>query len=216
MSDKAFDHELEDFYLTFKQSMVNFYQNHTITRPINPWSIRLNHLQSKKNYSDIQKLIVKIISLYAIDIMRTCDGYAAGILETNIKRFNRVSKGTLVNGEYTMELIEYDNNIVFLLFDIFKTSLKNDSIDDLKPLFVQVELYLLYEDYTPLIEYSMNNNKLNILDKLFKYSPLIYRFALDLYNIPIETPGVYQTRNGIMSGRKFVDLVREFSENRIC
>ena len=62
----------------------------------------------------------------------------------------------------------------------------------------------------------MNNNNLNILDKLFKYSPLIYRFALDLYNIPIETPGVYQTRNGIMSGRKFVDLVREFSENRIC
>ena len=91
--------------------------------------------------------------------------------------------------ENILELIEYDNNIVFLLFDIFKTALKNDSLADLKPLFVQVELYLLYEDYTPPIEYAMNNNKLNILDKLFKYSPLIYRFALDLYNIPIETPG---------------------------
>ena len=213
MSQKPFDYELENFYLNFKQSMINFYRNHTLTRPINQWSYRLNDLQSKKKYSDIQKLIVKIISLYAIDIMRTCDAYAAGILETNIKRFNRVSKGTLVNGEYTMELIEYDNNIVFLLFDIFKTALKNDSLDDLKPLFIQVELYLLYEDYTPLIEYAMNNNKLNILDKLFKYSPLIYRFALDLYNIPIETPGVYQTRNGIMSGRKFADLVAEFGNN---
>ena len=213
MSDKAFDHELEEFYLTFKQSMVNFYQKHTMIRPIKQWSYRLNQLQSNKKYSCIQKLIVKIISLYAIDIMRTCDGYAAGILETNVKRFNRVSQITLNNGEYTMELIEYDNNIVFLLFDIFKTAIKNDSIDDLKPLFVQVELYLLYEDYTPLIEYAMNNNKLNIIDKLFKYSPLIYRFALDLYNIPINTPGVYQTRNGIMSGRKFYELVKEYSEN---
>ena len=57
----------------------------------------------------------------------------------------------------------------------------------------------------------MNNNKLNILDKLFKYSSLIYRFALDLYNIPLNTPGVYQTRNGIMSGRKFFDLVSGFN-----
>ena len=211
MSSKAIDHELEEFYLNFKQSMVNFYQKHTITRPIEAWSSRLNQLQIKKRYSDIQKLIVKIISLYAIDIMRTCDGYAAGILETNIKRFNRVSQNTLKNGEYTMELIEYDDNIVFLLFDIFKTAIKNESLEDLKPLFIQVELYLLYEDYTPLIEYAMNKNKINILDKLFKYSPLIYRFALDLYNIPIETPGVYQTRNGIMSGRKFSELVKEYS-----
>ena len=105
-------------------------------------------------------------------------------------------------------LIKYDNNIVFLLFDIFRSVINTVGIDELKPLFVQVELYLLHEDYTPLIEYAMNNNKLNILDKLFKYSSLIYRFALDLYNIPLNTPGVYQTRNGMMSGRKFNELVK--------
>ena len=60
MSDKAFDHELEDFYLTFKQSMVNFYQKHTITRPINPWSIRLNHLQTKKNIPTFKNLLLKL------------------------------------------------------------------------------------------------------------------------------------------------------------
>ena len=76
MSQKPFDYELENFYLNFKQSMINFYRNHTLTRPINQWSYRLNDLQTKKKYSDIQKLIVKIISLYAIDIMRTCDTYA--------------------------------------------------------------------------------------------------------------------------------------------
>ena len=188
--------------------MINFYRNHTITRPIGQWSYRLNDLQSKKKYSDIQKLIVKIISLYAIDIMRTCDAYAAGILETNIKRFNRVSKNSLDNDEYSMELIEYDNNIVFLLFDIFKSVMKNDSIDYLKPLFVQVELYLLYEDYTPLIEFSIKNNKLIILDKLFNYSPLIFRKALEMYNIPKNTPGIFEKEHIIMSGKKFYELVK--------
>ena len=211
MSDKAIDHELEEFYLTFKQSMINFYKMHSFSRPIKGWSERLNHLQNKKKYDKIQKLIVKIISLYAIDLMRTCDGYNSGILETNIKRFNRICKN--INAlEDKVELIKYDNNIVFLLFDIFRSVINTDGIDELKPLFVQVELYLLHEDYTPLIEYAMNNNKLNILEKLFKYSSLIYRFALDLYNIPLNTPGVYQTRNGMMSGRKFVDLVKEYSE----
>ena len=211
MSDKAIDYELEEFYLTFKQSMINFYLRHSIIRPIAEWSNRLNHLQSRKKYDKIQKLIVKIISLYAIDLMRTCDSYNAGILETNIKRFNRICEN--INAlEDTVELIKYDNNIVFLLFDIFRSVINTDGMDKLRPLFIQVELYLLYEDFTPLIEYAMNNNKLNILDKLFKYSPLIYRFALDLYNIPIETPGVYQTRNGIMSGKKFFDLVKEYSE----
>ena len=211
MSDKAIDHELEEFYLNFKQSMINFYKRHSFSRPITKWSERLNHLQNKKKYDKIQKLIIKIISLYAIDLMRTCDGYNAGILETNIKRFNRICKN--INAlEDTVELIKYDNNIVFLLFDIFRSVINTDGIDELRPLFVQVELYLLHEDYTPLIEYAMNNNKLNILDKLFKYSSLIYRFALDLYNIPLNTPGVYQTRNGIMSGRKFFDLVKEYSE----
>ena len=212
MSAKAVDYELEEFYINFKQSMLNFYRNHSFTRPIEQWSKRLNHLQSRKKYSNIQKLIVKIISLYAIDLMRTCDTYNAGILETNIKRFNRICKGIDSLEGFSMELINYNDNIVFLLFDIFRSFIKNDGLDVLKPLFVQVELYLLYEDYTPLIEYAMNNNKLNILDKLFKYSQLIYRFALDLYNIPLNTPGVYQTRNGIMSGKKFVEIVKEYSE----
>ena len=210
MSDKAIDHDLEEFYLNFKQSMINFYKRHSFSRPITGWSERLNHLQNKK-YNEIQKLIVKIISLYSIDLMRTCDGYNAGILETNIKRFNRICKN--INAlEDTVELIKYDNNIVFLLFDIFRSVINTDGMDKLRPLFIQVELYLLYEDFTPLIEYAMKNNKLNILDKLFKYSPLIYRFALDLYNIPLNTPGVYQTRNGMMSGRKFIELVKEYSE----
>ena len=159
------DYELEEFYLSFKQSMINFYKHHTFTRPINDWSNRLNNLQSKKDYFKIHKLIQKIISLYAIDLMRVCDTYNAGILETNIKRFNRISD--TLDG---MEHINYDSNIVFVLFNIFKTLIKSQSTEEIKELFNQSDLYLIYEDYTKLITYSVDNNKLSILDKLFKYS----------------------------------------------
>ena len=211
MNNKPIDFRIEEFYLNFKQSMVNFYKDHSISRPIQQWSQRLNQFQEKQDYTKIHQLIIKIISLYAIDLMRTCNYYHSGLLETNIKRFNRVSKQTMENGEYTIELIEYNLNIVFLLFDIFRSVSKTLDLEELNTLFVQVELYLLYEDFTPLIEFAMKKNKLIILDKLFKFSPLIYRFALDLYNIPLETPGVYQTRNGMMSGRKFQELVKEYS-----
>ena len=49
MSSKPIDYELEEFYIGFKQSMINFYKRHSITRPIKAWSERLNTLQEKKS-----------------------------------------------------------------------------------------------------------------------------------------------------------------------
>ena len=194
------DFELEEFYLSFKQSMINFYKHHTFTRPIDDWSKRLNDLQSKKNYYQIHKVIQKIISLYSIDLMRVCDTYNAGILETNIKRFNRISD--TLDG---MEHINYDSNIVFVLFNIFKTLLKSQSKDDIKELFNQIDLYLIYEDYTKLITYSIDNNKFSILDKLFKYSQEILLQAINIYDINLNA--IQFSDTNVISAKKFVDLI---------
>ena len=204
MSQKNIDYDLEGFYLNFKQSMINFYQHHTFKRPIQDWSDRLNILQGFKNYTEIRNIIIKIISLYAIDLMRSCDQYHSNILDTNIKRFNRTTQSSIYED---LKSISYDTNIVFLLFDIFKSLLKNNDIENIKPLFIQVELYILYEDYTPIIRYAVNNNKHMILDKLFKFSLTIFNFALKMYNIPLNTPVLHKTRNTIVSGRKFMDLI---------
>ena len=193
------DFELEEFYLSFKQSMINFYKHHTFTRPIDDWSPRLNDLQSK-NYYQIHKVIQKIISLYAIDLMRVCDTYNAGILETNIKRFNRISD-TLDS----LEHINYDSNIVFVLFNIFKTLLKNQSKDEIKELFNQIDLYLIYEDYTKLITYSIDNNKFSILDKLFKYSQEILLQAINIYDINLNA--IQFSDTNVISAKKFVGLI---------
>mgnify|MGYP003987605835 CR=1 FL=1 len=198
---KPKDHELEEFYLDFKQSMLNFYKKHTFKRSINDWSDRLNKLQSLKNYEEIHKLIIKIISLYAIDLMRVCDLYNAGILDTNIKRFNRI--GINLDG---MERINYDSNIVFVLFNIFKSLYKNQTINELKELFHQVELYLIYEDFTKLITYSVNNNKLAILDKLFKYSNEILLQAMNIYSIDVSD--IVFSNNSVISAKKFVEIIK--------
>jgi hypothetical protein len=196
------DYELEEFYLGFKQSMNNFYKQHTFTRPIDDWSNRLNDLQKKKDYYKIHKLIQKIMSLYAIDLMRVCDTYNASILETNIKRFNRIS-----NTLDSMENINYDSNVVFVLFNIFKTLLKSQSISgiEMRELFNQIDLYLIYEDFTKLITYSVNNNKLSILDKLFKYSQEILLQAMNIYDISLNT--IQFSNDNVISAKKFVELI---------
>ena len=34
MNNRPIDYKLEDFYINFKQSMINFYKDHSVTRPI--------------------------------------------------------------------------------------------------------------------------------------------------------------------------------------
>ena len=107
------DYDLEEFYIYFKKSMLNFYKKHTFSRPLEKWSSHLNTLKKNKEYKNIQTLIIKIISLFAIDLMRVGDEYNSSILNSNIIRFNR-----LVINDIKMKIDE-DNNIIFLLFRIF-------------------------------------------------------------------------------------------------
>jgi hypothetical protein len=187
------DYELEEFYTNFKQSMKNFYSDHSFKRPLEEWSSKLNNLKKNKKYSEIQGCIINIISLYAIDLMRTGDSYNGGILITNIKRFNRISiKNTII------QKIDFNTNLVFLLLNIF-TYLCKRRDENVNKLFNQIELYLIYEDFTDLIEYSIENNCLSILDKLFCYSNSIFEKAKKMYNV--------ETNHKIISSSKFKLLI---------
>ena len=137
-NDLENDHEMEQFYIRFRDSMKNFYSQHSFTRPLKEWSEKLNNLQRDRKYTEIRDTIVKIISLYATDLMRTGDDYNAGILATNIKRWSKISGINISN-----------SNIVFVLLDIFTTLSKRvREIPDFNYLFYQIELYLLYRDFT--------------------------------------------------------------------
>lgn len=193
MTENDLDYELELFYDGFKTSMKNFYRSQTFKRPIEIWSQRLNNLKKKEEYLDLQKLIIKIISLYAIDIMRVGDIYNGGILITNIKRFNRITIKNTV-----LDKINFETNIVFLLLDIFIILSKKNNLDYLL-IFNQVELYIIYEDFTNVIEYAVQNNVPSILDKLFNYSTEIFNLACKLYNLD---------NTNKLSAKKFINLIK--------
>jgi len=173
------DYEIEQFWLSFKRSMLNFYEiseHRVLRRPIEKWSDKLNELQREKRYTDIEETIKHYISLYAMDLIRCCSHYHINILNTNIKRWNRVAA--------KHKCLQEDDkktyfNCVFMLLDICGMLMEQDNID-VKELFSQYELSVLNHDYTPFIKYAVENNKAGMLDKLLKYD---YYGTLDVLGI---------------------------------
>ena len=209
------DYDVENFWLSFKNSMNNFYIISNIPpRPIKQWSDELNIWKSLKHYAEIEYNIKNYISLYALDIMRINSNYHYRILMTNITRWNNISK----NFNYNNNKLKYDN-IVFLLLDLYKLvevkqdSVKQDSVkqDSVKQdsvkhisiekneyvnLFSMIELYIIYEDFTPFIRFAINNNKPSILDKISEYCDISKKIN-NMYNINIDN----------LSGKKIIQLI---------
>ena len=163
------DHLIEEFWLLFKTSMNNFYNNINninINRPIKNWSDNLNKLQKNKDYENIEISIRDYMTLYAIDLLRHNANYYAGILITNIKRWNNISCN-----KFDICDIKYIN-IVFLLLDIYNM-LTNKCINqvdnDAHILFSSIELYIIHEDFKNFIDYAIANNKPSIIDKINEY-----------------------------------------------
>lgn len=162
------DYYIEEFWLSFKTSMLNFYNQYTTTynsRPIVFWSNTLNKLQKNKDYQSIETNIRDYMSLYAIDLLRYNAHYHIGILISNIKRWNIIS-----NRRFDMCDVKYIN-IVFLLLDIYNILTNKCSTSDKETeiLFSMVEIYIIHEDFKIFIDYAINNNKPSIIDKINEY-----------------------------------------------
>jgi hypothetical protein len=162
------DHHIEEFWLSFKTSMLNFYNQYTTTynsRPIVFWSENLNKLQKNKDYQYIETNIRDYMSLYAIDLLRYNAHYHIGILISNIKRWNLIS-----NRRFDMSDVKYIN-IVFLLLDIYNILTNKCSTSDKETeiLFSMVEIYIIHEDFKIFIDYAINHNKPSIIDKINEY-----------------------------------------------
>lgn len=176
------DYHIEQFWLTFKVSMNNYYNTQTVKRPINFWSAELNNLQDFKQYDQIENKIRNIISLYAIDLMKSNNTYNTDILLTNIKRWNKIA--LKYNFEKSTNIY---HNIIFLLLDIYKNIMYDLTIE-LKNIFSQIELFIIYQDFSSLIEYSINYKKESILDKLNQYTNFtnVNKYIENKYNITLD------------------------------
>jgi hypothetical protein len=155
------DYEIEMYWFGLKQSMINFYKDKNINRPIKLWSENLNELQKNKQYSIIEEYIRDYISLYAIDLIKSINSYHSSILKTNIKRWNKISHKYNFNESNTTQ------NTIFILFLIYEDIIEKNNFDDIIiNIFLEIELTILYRNYNDLIKYSVVNNKPMILKKL--------------------------------------------------
>ncbi len=191
------DYHIEHFWLDFKTSMNNFYNVFKITpRPIQLWSDNLNYYQKNKEYDIIENKIRDYMSLYAIDVMRSHSNYYMGILQSNIKRWNSVSL------KYNFKIDETKKyyNIVYLLLDIYSSiTNKFEYMDEsIINIFSMVEMYIMYEDFTQLVIYSIEHNKPSIIDKLNKYVNINHIIEKQ-FNIVI---------NNNSCGKKIISLIK--------
>jgi len=164
------DYEIEHFWLGLKSSMINFYKNKNLNRPIQLWSNHLNSLQEAKLYDEIENCITKYISLYAIDLMRIDNGYNIGILNTNIKRWDKISVKYKITSN--KKNINKGCNLITTLFDIYTVLSNKKKLD--RNIFDQLELFIFFGDFRGLIEFARNNEVPSIIDKLLKYDAGIF------------------------------------------
>ncbi len=161
------DHDIEQFWINFKQSMINFYdeQRHQPIRRIAEWSANLNVLQENKQYNMIEVKIKNYMSLYGLDVLKAGNPYYLNILVTNIKRWNKLVQ--------EFGLLDSEKNLIIVLIEVAFSLYKSDTCDHMaiKNLFADIELVILYEDFGEFIEFAISNDKPNILDKLIAYNP---------------------------------------------
>lgn len=193
------DHEIEQYWLSFKQSMLNFYSaKHVMSRPIDQWSAKLNRLQTQQKYTEIEAHIKNYLSLYGLDVLRTESQYYINILITNLKRWDKIARSyKFFAGE------DGEKNLVIILLEIAYSLLKKNK--NIQGLFIDVELYLLYEDFGKLLEYAMDNNAVGIIDKLMSYDPMnVLHKVNDIYGTCIE----YKVAS-LLSGKKIIKIIND-------
>lgn len=178
------DYHIEQFWLGFKQSMENFYHNSSkFSRNIKKWSEYLNQLQSLQKYNEIEKNIRNYISLYAIDLMKTKDKYNAHILSTNIKRWNTIS----LHFGFNIDKGYY--NKIFMLFDIYYRNIymsdNKNFISELVSLYEDVELFIIHDEFSSLIDLSIKYEKSGIIDKLAQLTNVV-EYVNKKYNLQLS------------------------------
>ena len=174
------DYFIEDFWLGFKQSMVNFYRIIDIENLLIPeWSYKLNKLKNEKKYDDIECNIRNYISLYSYDLIKYSKSiYHDEILITNIKRWNNISK------QFNFESEEYNKILLFFLINLelkkdkeIKEEIKNyfnqKSIEETikNNLFDNYICFALLNEKVKILEYLKNVPKYNLLDNIIRLYP---------------------------------------------
>jgi hypothetical protein len=159
------DFHIEQFWLGFKQSILNYSKNYKDI--VKEWSDNLNKLQIEKKYSEIEDNIRNYITYYASILIKTSLGtYHEQLLLTNIKRWNTISEtyNFIISNKYNKVLIMF-----MIYLDIKEKALKDSGYNRIFAETIENIINMDdYNDFSFIINYSLENNKSKLLDLLNK------------------------------------------------
>uniref|UniRef100_A0A6C0EBN7 Uncharacterized protein n=1 Tax=viral metagenome TaxID=1070528 RepID=A0A6C0EBN7_9ZZZZ len=157
------DKHFEDFWLTFKLNIKNFYDeeklDHIEISNIDSESDVLNKLQSEKKYDEIEKRITKYITNFTKVIIGNSNLYHASLFKTNLNRWSKISSiqlddDFLVIFECFFALMssEKKNEDTVKSIEYIRSLIKKNSIDE--------------DEWKNLTDIGISTHKTSILDVL--------------------------------------------------
>ena len=96
---------------------------------------------------------------------------------------------------------EHEDNIVTILLEIAASFIKSGTEFD--GLFDDIELYLIHDDYTKLINYALKHRKPAMLDRLIKYN----YYAVNESIIELTGEDFSEFLSAKISGKKLLEKI---------
>ena len=202
------DIDIENFWLSFKCGINNFYRIFNIQKTVNNISQKLNDLQKNKKYLEIEFMIHNFICQMIVDLSdkikyivrdKSTYLYHARIIITNIKRWEKLRQKKL----FFRDPID-NENMFFIIASCLKMSFKNISkeiYDDIIiDFFKECNDIIKYNNYKKIIDYAIDTDNVSILNLLSKTFDII-TYINDKYNLSLH-------KN--ISGKKLIKFTKTF------
>ena len=202
------DNDIENFWLSFKCGITNFYKNFNINKDITGVSQKLNDLQKNKKYLEIELIIHNFICRLVIDLTDKIEQilkdrgtylYHARIILTNIKRWEKLRQKKI----FFRDPIQ-NENMFFIISSCLKMTFKSiekELYDDIiVDFFKDCYDIIKYNNYKKIIDFAIDINNITIIDLLAKTFNVV-DYINDKYKLSLPR---------MISGKKIIKFTKTF------
>lgn len=185
------DYKFEDFWITFKSSIINFYYifNKKKVDNVLKLSDELNELKKQENYYLIEYKIHEFITDYSTDIFNCIDNldkdnysYHVRIFFSNIKRWKHLRENRI----FFKDPIKHEN-MYYLMIDILRLSIKHQKNNEIKikEFFINAEKIINSYNFKIIVDYLLEMKIYSILDDIKPYYNYI-EYISEKFNIDLD------------------------------
>lgn len=187
------DREIENFWLTFKCCLKNFYKHCDVEINLEEISDKLNKMQRNRDYVAIEYTIQKKMCDLIIIVFKNIERlridhtfiYYLRIIITNLKRWCKIRDKKL----FLKDPIEFESDY-FLLLKLLSSQVKNlenkEKVDDLIIFFDICYKGIKDHDYSFMIDYAIERREskmLEIINNIVEVIPYINReYNMNIFN----------------------------------